>query len=1201
MRIGEIFQRDVTRDIPAVVYFHEQSAKLLADEVGEYIITGGYPKTDPRHERVPDGIHEQYVRLLRAMSRELAKPRGPELPNAWISGFYGSGKSIFAKLLGLALDGAELPDGRPLADALLARDESPRAAELVAAWKALRSKVDPMAVVFDIGGVARDDEHIHSAVLRQIQARLGYCPTSNLVAEHELKLERDGVWPAFEAATQQLGRPWDELKTTQRADDHFSHALYLMDPERYQDPLSWIDSRAGQGGTGGLSARECCAAIEAMLKLRAPGKTLFIVVDEVSQYVHQSDERMVRLQSFASELGARLHGAVWLLVTGQEKLEDDGTSVHKLKDRFPERLRVHLAASNIRDVIHRRLLQKNADREGPLREQFQRFRNDLELYAYGCAGVGEEDFVETYPMLPGQVDLLLQITSAVRRSSRRVQGDQYAIRGLLQLLGELFRRQNLVDEELGGLITLDAIYEVQHTALDSELQLSMQRVLAHCAKDGDEIAARAARAVALLQYIQEQEPTTGKLVASCLYERMGSATSPKQVADALQRLRSANLVGYSEKHGYKIQSSAGEEWQRERSDFTVSAAEISELVQERLKLLIATPDKPRHKSRPFGWLSRFSDGRSANDVRLDKSRDEAVVYPDFRFLKRDQRTPSEWVRRSAEELKDRLVWVAGERRVLEETARGLQRSRRMLNRYRPLRESLPREKQRLLFEEEAREEDLDRDLKNAVDAAWIDGTMYFRGGRINPRDHGSAFAPALKGAAEHVLPKLYPHFEPTAVTDKELAQLLHKKLAGPSSKFFDLGILDMDGGQYVATCAGHVPARILLHIEEHNGCPGTELFTEFGGPPYGYAPDLIRACVAGLLRGGKVRIEPDEGHRLTSIIDPGVTDLFRKDTPLRRANIYPAGKGPISGRDRVSICRAFQEHLGVSVARDNEAIADAVYSQFPSRAHRVRELEKRFRRLPEGATFPRALTELGRALDDCRRSRMVEDTAVAVKDNLNVIVDGLQALVRLEAELTDEAVTKVQRVASVVAHHVAQLKAIGSHGEELAAAMAQLAQQLTGERPWQGVGAVEPSLVQVLTEYRAVRTALLVRHEERAEGARDQVKRRKGVELLTGSQHHDVLRPLTKALFETTPDAIAPSLQQLRDGFDARLRKALEEANELLDEILWDIRDRRFAKVRTSYLVGTEIEDKEQLAAVLADLRRQVEEHLKAKRYVRFV
>src|SRR5687768_13870047 len=138
MKIRELFAAKVTRPIPPVVYFHEQTPAKLRDEVSEYIITGGYPENDPRSRRfgtgaAGGGIHEQFVRLLRALVVQIDRYGGPELPASWISGFYGSGKSSFAKLLGLALDGVTLPDGVLLADAFLARDESPKRQELVTA------------------------------------------------------------------------------------------------------------------------------------------------------------------------------------------------------------------------------------------------------------------------------------------------------------------------------------------------------------------------------------------------------------------------------------------------------------------------------------------------------------------------------------------------------------------------------------------------------------------------------------------------------------------------------------------------------------------------------------------------------------------------------------------------------------------------------------------------------------------------------------------------------------------------------------------------------------------------------------------------------------------------------------------------------------------------------------------------------------
>ncbi len=317
MQIKDVFANDVTRDIAPVIYLHEQDPVKVMAEVAEYIVTGGYPDTDPRHKI---GIHEQFVKLLGGLAEEIQKAGGVELPASWISGFYGSGKSSFAKLLGLALDGLILPDGQAIAEVLLKRDESPNFSEFKAAWTRIRSLVQPIAVIFDIGAVARDDEQIHSAVKREIQKRLGYCSTSNYVADYELNLELEGLWSEFEVSAQQiLGRAWAEAKDSRMAEEEFSQVMHAMNPSRYTDPLSWFESRAGANTGEGSSVDETIKAIAEMLRLRAAGKTLFVVVDEVSQYIYQNNTRMLKLQSFVSALGqghlelsidCRTHGMV---------------------------------------------------------------------------------------------------------------------------------------------------------------------------------------------------------------------------------------------------------------------------------------------------------------------------------------------------------------------------------------------------------------------------------------------------------------------------------------------------------------------------------------------------------------------------------------------------------------------------------------------------------------------------------------------------------------------------------------------------------------------------------------------------------------------------------------------------------------------------------------------------------------------------
>jgi hypothetical protein len=84
MLIADLFERDVTRNINPVIYFHEQDPTKVAEEVREYIITGGYPAHDPRANE--HGIHEQFVRLLTGISHELEADGGGDNPGALISG-----------------------------------------------------------------------------------------------------------------------------------------------------------------------------------------------------------------------------------------------------------------------------------------------------------------------------------------------------------------------------------------------------------------------------------------------------------------------------------------------------------------------------------------------------------------------------------------------------------------------------------------------------------------------------------------------------------------------------------------------------------------------------------------------------------------------------------------------------------------------------------------------------------------------------------------------------------------------------------------------------------------------------------------------------------------------------------------------------------------------------------------------------------
>lgn len=1209
MKIRELFVEDVTRSIPPVVYFHQQSPESIAAEVGEYIITGGWNEDHPNHRRVPNGIHEQYVKLLRGISRELGKAGGPDLPNVWISGFYGSGKSSFAKLLGLSLDVATLPDGTSLSQAWLARNRSQRKQEMIDAWTELRSKVNPIAVVFDVGALARDNEHVHAVAIRQLQQRLGYCGKDPVVAEFELKLEREGLYPKFlEIVEKELGKPWSHFKDSSLVDQHFSLAMYHLDRQKHVDPLSWSMAYAGKAPAG-RSAEEATRDIADMLKFRKKDATVFFVIDEVSQYSQFNKDRTDKLRAFATALGATLGGKAWMLALGQQKLDEgaDDSVLVWARDRFPPSLRVHLAATNIRDVVHRRLLQKKTEHVSMLKDEFNKHRPELQLYAYGCSEVTADEFVEIYPMLPGQIDLVLQITSALRTRSTRAQGDDQAIRGLLQLLGDLFSDLKLADDDFGRVVSLDQIYEIQHTALDSDTQSSMARIMNKCAELKLDLALRAAKAVALLEMIQESEPTTAELVAKCLYDRLGVGDQVSEVKEALELLRSQGLLGYSDKLGYKIQSSAGEEWERDRRDGGASPDKTSEYVLEALKELLAAVDKPKLNDRPFPLAGLFNDGRVQQDAKVHDPRDPASVVIDFRFLPSEDRAESTWIKKSDESgLRNRLIWVCSENDTVKEQVSELAKSQRMVNKYQPRRDSLSEQKKSCLREEEGKLEQGLRKVKDKVAECWKSGAFYFRGERYEAKQQGDAFSSSANRAAARILKELFNHFDGTIISPAEIDQLLQKDLVGPSAKFMrdELGILDLDEGRYEPTCSGVVPGRINDKIRGDGGIGGSALLTHFGGPPYGYRPEVVKACVAGLIRASKLKVQmSDGGAEINSLRDVGTQDLFSSDRDFRRADFFPADESDINPGQINKIRKFFEEEFNLKLERDMGAIADAVETHFHGLNRQVTDVLTLLQqmKLPSPVAIPPEFSALKAAIEKClAKVRQSKPTVQQVKKNLDALRDGIRTLKLFSSELQEALVKKVNDASSVLEYQVKQLEVISFDDPAFNTAVDAIKTHLNAERPWLDISDTAGDVETVKEAYRNKRAELLGLQEKQSEVARGRVKKRVGYSTLTSEQSEAVLREFHNAETITTAEAISPPLVDLRDAFQVRLQRYEAAADQKLDEILSE-KDKKIVRAVSLSYRNRIINNPADVEKLVEEIRKELLNQLEANITIRIM
>ena len=101
--IKNLFANDIHRRIEEVIKVDQTDDDILRDEINEYVVT--------------DAIRSHYTHIFDAYRETPNKPH--EGIAVWVSGFFGSGKSSFAKMLGLSIENrsvAGVPAGGTIRD-----------------------------------------------------------------------------------------------------------------------------------------------------------------------------------------------------------------------------------------------------------------------------------------------------------------------------------------------------------------------------------------------------------------------------------------------------------------------------------------------------------------------------------------------------------------------------------------------------------------------------------------------------------------------------------------------------------------------------------------------------------------------------------------------------------------------------------------------------------------------------------------------------------------------------------------------------------------------------------------------------------------------------------------------------------------------------------------------------------------------------
>ena len=1174
-QIADLFALEVDRKIEEVIKVDQTNEEIIRGELKEYVVTDAIA----RHQ------HQILDRYLETKS----KPH--EGTAVWVSGFFGSGKSSFAKMVGLALANREVcGDG---AAALLGHQvKDARVKQLL---RLIPENIPTKAVIFDVStdrGIRAGNQSLTEIMYRAMLRDLGYAKDLDL-AELEITLEGDGRLAEFQAKFAELykGRDWDREKgKVALAIGQASRVMHALDPETYETRDSW---KLGVRGRADINPGDLAKRCLQLMDRRGNGANLVFVIDEVGQFVAQNVQKMLDLQAVVQSLGREGQGRLWIMVTSQEKLTDlvgglDGKTVElaRLMDRFP--LKVHLEPSDISEVTSKRVLAKNADAEKALRTLFTAHRGRLLTHTrvhtpnIKLPELSAESFIDLYPLLPYQIDLIINVVSGLRTqggASKHVGG---ANRTIIKLAQQLLIHPDVAvaQQPVGSLVTLDRVYDLVAGNISSEVRQKIDRIRRTV---DHPLAAPVAKTICLLQYVQSI-PRTAENIAASLHPAVEADSRLPEVREALSRLVAALQVREGD-DGYRIPTPAEDDWEQQRSRLEPKRGDVERIHAELVGgLWQPQPSHTLESVKPFKAGLYFNTRLLTNGdipVHITFTEDEAE----------QKRMLDDWRSRSQTKRKD-LFWVARVDAAVTRATEEVFRSAEVLARKE--RTATTRDASALVSEEKRRERRHRDELRGLLKRALLAGTIYFRGNDRSPDAHAGDVSRAASRALGTALPEVFHRFHEAAarVSNKDLDALLKtENLRGLPSVFSQLLLVREERGKPVfRTDAGplvEVFNRIADRHQYGETLSGRSLADHFAGEPFGWDFDVVRLLVACLLRAGQI-----EAVSKGQVIDNALSIESRNTLPnnnlFRQATFRP--KESLDFAKVVEAFEHFQEVFGKEISElEQGVVARAIKDESANREDSLQSVHTTL--VTHGLPGAGVLSD---ALDQLRviRSGSEENAILTFNGCWGELKEAIKRASELNDALTDPALDGLAKARTVTRRDWPFLERESELPDGLADKATELIDLLDRETFFRELAGIDQLHRDISNEYKARFGQAVDARSTAYREALDSLRATPGWTDLSADQQERVSRPLSAPLGQTPSESTPiPQIRAETEACESRLAKAIRE-------MLCMLEGNRLVQVQARAFFSGGIETPEQLEQALQGLRDECERWIGAGKKV---
>lgn len=976
MIIEQLFQEDINRKINGVVKVDQNATDVLVQELDEYVIT--------------KDLKKHFISFFNNYSESFNAPTSDI--GVWISGFFGSGKSHFLKMLSYLLENKEVQGIKTVERFRKKFEDDPETFKLIES--ATQGETDTILFNIDIEGFMNKDK---TAVLRVFAKMfynyLGYYGEDLKVAKLEQFIAKQGKTEEFHRVFEEInGQAWlDSRDTFVFFEDDVVDSLEKVLGMSKESARNWFN------GTEEIeiSIAQLVSEIKDYVDTKDDDFRLLFMVDEVGQYVGGDTDLLINLQSLVEKIGSECAGKVWVVCTGQEAIDDiikaRENEFSRIQARFKTRL--SLTSSSADEVIQKRILKKKSDVEPVLEKLYKENESVLRnLYSFSDALLDikgytdSSDFVRNYPFLPYQFIIMQKVFSEIRKhgnSGKHLSGGERSM-----LSGFQEAAQKIKDRDITTLAPFYLFYDTVHTFLD----YSIRRVIERCQKAADNghgIKSQDVDVLKLLYLIRYVDDIPANLdnIVILMADDIGldKISKRESVRESLDRLYSQNYIGRT---GETYNFLTDEEQDVQREIYRNTQVDTSAIVERIGQLIfgdIYTNKKFRHGKYDFSFDQMVDNTNIGSATGAMKLRTMTVAADP---MDKDR------LRLSSESTSDQAIVVLDETPYYDSLEKAMKVRKYVKQRNLS---QLPKSIQDIIRyhqDEATRYETL---AKEDLEKAIVNADFYVAATKVEIKS-GDAKS-KLDQALEYLVKQVYKDLD------------LINKNAESEGEIRDV----LDGVEKDVLIGGLRPNQEAadkiedyLTMQSNRKLPTSmaDVQSRYQNSPYGWKEIDIAYVTAMLIFDQKVTIK--YGGQVINKNNPNLVDMLRKKSEIGKTSIEKRQEIAANKIRRVKdIIREYFDLM--DLPEDEDGLVSFISEKFEKEKARYEELESRYkvRKYPDH----RLLLDAIKLIDDVL-SQTMDNIALVDKllEEENKLFDmkedmeGLEAFFKNQIEVFDEAV-----------------------------------------------------------------------------------------------------------------------------------------------------------------------------------------------------